>query len=287
MGVFANEERIFAPRHVLGWTLFTLASGFVNASAVMACKNFVTHITGNVTNLAADSPRAADYVFVIAAFIAGGMIAFVIGEAMHAKPKAAFALPLLGSFATLLGIAIAGKSGVFGAFGVDDHDNERAFIMLGLLAAVMGMVNASLGLATDNKIRVTHLTGPATDLAGNIVRAALGAGAGHAAEARWATLRFAKLAAFAIGAALAVKMAPSLQYDLFAVAAGILIVALGFTGAPAAADKGALDAERKGRGKAKPPSAEPPVVRPKRYDDALPLVASSAAEDAPAQSAAK
>ncbi|MBX3216141.1 MAG: DUF1275 domain-containing protein [Labilithrix sp.] len=287
MGVFANEERIFAPRHVLGWTLFTLASGFVNASAVMACKNFVTHITGNVTNLAADSPRAADYAFVISAFVGGGIIAFLIGETMRSRPKAAFALPLLGSFATLLGIAVAGKSGVFGAFGVDDHDNERAFIMLGLLAAVMGMVNASLGLATDNKIRVTHLTGPATDLAGNIVRAALGAGAGHAAEARWATLRFAKLAAFAIGASLAVKAAPTLQYDLFAVAAGILIVALGFTGAPAAADAGALDAARRGRAKGRKTPGEPPVVRPERYDDALPLVAPSAHEDAPVRNVAK
>lgn len=287
MGVFANEERIFAPRHVLGWVLFTLASGFVNASAVMACQNFVTHITGNVTNLAADAPRAADYMFVIASFIGGGMIAVLIGEMMRARPKAAFALPLLASFVTLLGIAVAGKTGIFGAFGVDDHDNERAFIMLGLLAAVMGMVNASLGVATDNKIRVTHLTGPATDLAGNIVRAALGAGAGHAAEARWATLRFAKLAAFAVGAGLAVKSAPRLQYDLFAVAAGILIVALGFTGAPASADASALHAPKERPKTKKSSSGEPPVVRPHHYEDALPLTAPSASDDASDRNAAE
>ncbi|MBX3259964.1 MAG: DUF1275 domain-containing protein [Labilithrix sp.] len=259
----------------------------MNASAVMACQNFVTHITGNVTNLAADAPRAADYMFVIASFIGGGMIAVLIGEMMRARPKAAFALPLLASFVTLLGIAVAGKTGIFGAFGVDDHDNERAFIMLGLLAAVMGMVNASLGVATDNKIRVTHLTGPATDLAGNIVRAALGAGAGHAAEARWATLRFAKLAAFAVGAGLAVKSAPRLQYDLFAVAAGILIVALGFTGAPASADASALHAPKERPKTKKSSSGEPPVVRPHHYEDALPLTAPSASDDASDRNAAE
>ncbi|MBX3207336.1 MAG: DUF1275 domain-containing protein [Labilithrix sp.] len=285
MGVFATDERIFAPRHVLGWTLFTLASGFVNASAVMACKNFVTHITGNVTNLAADAPRATDYIFVIASFIGGGMIAVLVGETLKAKPKAAFALPLLGSFATLVGIAIAGKTGVFGGFGIDDHDNERAFIMLGLLAAVMGMVNASIAIATDNKIRVTHLTGPATDLAGNIVRAALGAGAGHAAELRWATLRFAKLAAFAIGAGLAVKSAGRLQYDLFAVAAGILIVALGFTGAPTAVDarEGKADPEKRPEPK---PSGRP-LLRPTSFEDTLPLVSPSVRDDSGDRDAAE
>ena len=104
--------------------------------------------------------------------------------------------------------------------------------MLGLLAAAMGMVNASIAAATANQVRVTHLTGPATDLAGNIVRAALGAGKGSAIEARWAMLRSAKLGSFVVGAALAVKLADDLQYDVFSLAAGILIVALGFTGAP-------------------------------------------------------
>lgn len=231
--MFASEQRIFAPRHVLGWTLFTLTSGFVNAGAVMACKSFVTHITGNVTNLALDAPRATAYVFVGASFIGGAMIAVLIGETSRSRPKAGFGIPLVVSFATLVGIAIAGKAGVFGSFGVDDGSNQRAFVMLGLLAAVMGMVNAAIATATSNKVRVTHLTGPATDLAGNVIRAALGSGMGHAAELRWAMLRAVKLAAFGVGAGLAVRLASRLEYDLFAVAAGILVVALGFTGGPA------------------------------------------------------
>ncbi|OJY26578.1 MAG: hypothetical protein BGO98_06000 [Myxococcales bacterium 68-20] len=236
MGVFASEQRIFAPRHVLGWTLFTLTSGFINAGAVMACKSFVTHITGNVTNLALDAPRASAYVFLGASFIGGAMVAVLIGEMSRSKPKAGFGIPLVLSFATLVGIAIAGKAGIFGSFGVADGNNQRAFVMLGLLGAVMGMVNAAIATATSNKVRVTHLTGPATDLAGNIIRAALGSGMGHAAELRWATLRAVKLAAFAVGAGLAVRFASRLEYDLFAVAGGILVVALGLTGAPESAD---------------------------------------------------
>ncbi len=236
MGVFASEQRIFTLRHVLGWTLFTLTSGFVNAGAVMACKSFVSHITGSVTNLALDAARASAYVFLGASFIGGAMIAVLIGETARSRPKAGFGIPLVVSVATLVGIALAGKAGVFGSFGADDGSNRRAFVMLGLLGAVMGMVNAAVATATSNKVRVTHLTGPATDLAGNIIRAALGSGMGHAAELRWATLRAAKLAAFAVGAGLAVRLASRLEYDLFAVAAGILVVALGLTGAPESAD---------------------------------------------------
>ena len=235
MGAFADEETIFAPRHVMGWLLFTMSAGFVNASAVMACKNFVTHVTGNVTNLgmdAADTTLAVDYVLLVVSFIAGAMAAVLIAETFRARPKVAFALPILVSFTMLVGIGVAGKAGWLGVFGVDRELGQRAFVMLGILAAAMGMINAAVAVATKNMIRITHLTGPATDIAGNLVRAALGAGAGTRGEARWAALRLAKLASFAVGAGLAARFAARLHFDLFSVSAGILIVALAFTGAP-------------------------------------------------------
>src|SRR5262245_14608765 len=108
MEVFASESRVFAPRHVLGWTLFTLSAGFVNAGSLVACRNFATHITGSVTNLAADASVASDYVLVIALFIGGAMLGVLVAETLKARPKLAFALPVLISFTILVTIAVAG-----------------------------------------------------------------------------------------------------------------------------------------------------------------------------------
>lgn len=216
----------------MGWTLFTLAAGFVNAGALFACNNVVTHITGSITNIAVDASLASHLALVVLLFIVGGMIAVLMGEMFESRPKLAFVLPVLMSFGTLLAIAIAGRAGYFGAFGVDSEKSGRAFAMLGLLAAAMGMANASIAVATDNQIRIAHLTGPATDLAGNVVRGILGSGRGSRVELRWAAIRMAKLTAFAFGAAIAAKVAGALQYDVFAVGAGILVVALGFAGSP-------------------------------------------------------
>jgi uncharacterized membrane protein YoaK (UPF0700 family) len=278
--VFTLEKTIFAPRHVLGWMLFTLSAGFVNAGAVMACKSFATHVTGNVTSLASDASLGGHYAFVVAMFIGGAMLAVLVAETLKTKAKLAFALPVLLSFMLLVAIAIAGKAGVFGAFGGDRGVGERAFTLLGFLAAAIGMVNASVANATSNQIRVSHLTGPVTDLAGNIVRAALGAGSGTGTELRWAMLRFAKLASFAVGAGIAAKLSGTLRYDVFIAAAGILIVALGFTGAPETQEAATGEDERSDEGQGdEGEDFREPVVRPIRNDGVRPALPRSDESD--------
>lgn len=228
------ERHVFLPRHVIGWALFSASAGFTNASAVLACKTFVTHVTGTVTSLGidVDTPELAlDYVLVVASFLAGGMLAVLVSETLSSRPKLAYALPLMGSFAFLVGIAVAGNGGLFGPFGVDPIE-QRTFAMLGVLAAAMGMANAAVAIYTRNTVRITHLTGPVTDLAGNIVRSVLGSGAGTRTETRWALLRTLKLFCFTGGAGLAARFASQLEFNLFAVAAGVLIIALGITGEP-------------------------------------------------------
>ena len=232
MDSFDVETRIFAPRQVLGWTLFTLSAGFVNAGAIMANRNCVTHITGNLTNIATDMRLASEYALIVVMFLAGAMFGVLMSETLKTKGALALVLPLLFSFLTLIGIAMAGKTGVFGPFGGSRDPGQRALVMIGLLAGAMGTINASIAVATRNQVRITHMTGPVTDLAGNLVRAALGSGSGSVMELRWAALRFVKLLAFAVGAAVAAKASESLRYDVFAAGAGILVVALGFTGAP-------------------------------------------------------
>jgi uncharacterized membrane protein YoaK (UPF0700 family) len=231
-----TEEAILAPRNVLGWTLFSLAAGSVNAAAFMACRSFVTHMTGTVTSLGLDAtnPRlATEYGLVFGAFVAGAMLAVLMVETLPAHRRELMAIPFLIVFAVLLATALAGQAGAFGPFGAANTETTGAFALLVLLAAAMGIQNAAVAATTNNGVRTTHLTGPATDLAASLVRAALGRGLGTAREARWALVRAVKIAAFAIGAALSAKYAAQLEYHVFAVPAALVILALGFTFAPA------------------------------------------------------
>jgi uncharacterized membrane protein YoaK (UPF0700 family) len=232
----STEKEIFAPRHVLGWTLFSLTAGSVNAAAFMACRTFVTHVTGTVTTFgidAADPGLAAEYGLVFGAFIAGAMLAVLLAETLPARRRHLMALPFMIVFAILMVVALAGQAGSFGPFGAKNTETTGAFVLLILLAGAMGLQNAAVALATGNAIRTTHLTGPATDLAGNVVRAALGRGFGSYRESRWALLRLVKMAAFAIGAGVAARYSEALEYHVFTMPAAFVLLAVGFTFAPA------------------------------------------------------
>jgi hypothetical protein len=105
----------------------------------------------------------------------------------------------------------------------------------------MGMVNASIATATGNRIRVTHLTGPATDLAGNVVP-------GIARQRRGRRAR-ASLGDASIREARDVRRRRSHRREARRIApvrrirAGRfdLVLALGFTCAPAGASPRTLD----------------------------------------------
>ncbi|HEU4407099.1 MAG TPA: DUF1275 domain-containing transporter [Polyangiaceae bacterium] len=235
--LFRTDDEIFAPRPLLGWLGFSLTAGWVNASAFLACRNFISHVTGMVTSLALDLPRltlALESVLVLGAFLSGAAIAVLAAETWRARRRMAFALPLWLALALLVGVALAGRAGLFGEFGSSTSEEaaQVSLAMLGALAAAMGLLNASVALATANAIRSTHLTGPATDLAGNLVRAALGSDEASSRELRWASLRAAKLVAFATGGVVAAACAERLRYDLFLLAAVALAAALGLTAAP-------------------------------------------------------
>jgi hypothetical protein len=237
--LFKNDEEIFAPCHLLGWLGFSLAAGCVNAGGFLACRNFVSHVTGMVTSMAVDltrPPLALEFALVFAAFIAGAAVATLTAETSGPRRRAAFALPVLLSSAALAGVAVAGRVGAFGAFGAPTNEvaAPASFALLGALAAAMGSLNAAVALATSNAIRSTHLTGPATDLATNLVRAALLPGAAGSRELRWGLLRAAKVAAFVAGGVAAATVADRLKYDLFLAAALVLVAALGLTALPGA-----------------------------------------------------
>lgn len=234
------EHHIFAPRHLAGWVFFTSAAGFVNAAALMAGSSVVSHVTGSVTQLATDPSIAAHVTAIVLAFIGGGMLSVLAREKLARSPLLAYALPLVVACVVLAGVAVGGRAGAFGHFGLENDVTGSSFPMLALLALAMGMVNASIGAATANRIRVTHMTGPATDLAGHLVRGVLAPGEKGRSELRWAALRVVSLVAFVAGAAFAGKLSHHADYGIFLVAACILLAALGLTASPAVEAEGAI-----------------------------------------------
>ena len=222
---------IFTPRHVFAWLLFAFSAGMVNATGVLACDNFVTNITGSVTSLGLNGATTRALLLVVSSFIAGAMIAFLMIETCRSRTPVAFVLPILLAFTILIAVAVTGKAGMFGVFGEAQLGRET-FTLLSVLALAGGLVNAAVADATKNKVRVTHVTGPATDLAGNIVRAALDAGEGSKRELGWALLRIAKLGAFAFVAALTPRLTANHGFDTFAIAAAVLVIAVGFAAGP-------------------------------------------------------
>lgn len=208
-----DENQIFAPRFLSGWLLFSVAAGFVNAAALLAGNNVVSHVTGSVTAFATNPAIAFRVGIIVAAFVLGGVIAQL------AKNTVA---TLAASSIVLASVGALGHADVFGEFGGDNDMLGHAFPMLALLALAMGMLNAGVSMATANRIRVTHLTGPLTDLAGHIVRG----------ETSWVALRLGKLLAFIAGAALAARLARHLEFGTFAVGAAILVIAVALTSYP-------------------------------------------------------
>ncbi|MFO0743244.1 MAG: YoaK family protein [Labilithrix sp.] len=220
-----HENNIFGPRFIAGWVFFTAAAGFVNAAALMAGNNVVSHVTGSVTAFATDPSIALRIGLVVGAFVLGGVLSVLAKETLSSWM--AYVIPPAAASLVLVAIGALGRAGFFGEFGGDNDVKGHAFPMLALLAIAMGMLNAAVGAATANRIRVTHLTGPLTDLAGHIVRG----------ETSWAALRLAKLAAFVGGAALAAKLSRSLEFEMFGVGAALLVIAVALTGVPARSDE--------------------------------------------------
>lgn len=214
--------KIFEPRNVASWILFTFGAGIVNAGAVLASDTVVSHITGNVTNVALDASLGAALAIAVGSFLAGAMMGSFFAERFAARPIQAFVAPVAAASGLLFVVSSLGAHGAFGTFGVVSKLGAPALIMLALLASSMGLLNSGVAAATGNQVRTTHLTGPITDLGGNLVRGMLDRGQGRTTELRWAALRGSMLVMFAVGAVVAARLAVFLDYRVFFVAAGIL-----------------------------------------------------------------
>ena len=221
-----SQTSIFAPRHITTWFLLAFSAGAVNAGAFLACRRFVTHVTGTATRVGLLGTRGSmwlEYAIVLACFILGAGAAVACIEGRHHRGKTPlYALPLMIVATLIAGVAVAGHLGAFGPFG-ETVETGGDFLLLSVLAFAMGLQNASVTSTTAGAIRTTHMTGPDTDLGVSLATSFFTSGEARSRALRFAGLRFGKIAAFVAGGAAMFVVAPRAQY-LALLLPGLVIV---------------------------------------------------------------
>lgn len=221
---------IYSVRHVPSWLLLAAAAGFVNGFSFLACEQFITHITGTVTEIGLGWPHsviALEYAVIFSSFVAGATLAVFLIQANSIRGgKARWASPLVIVALMLAAVALAGRLDGFGPIGQTKAADEPPVMLLSLLAFAAGLQNAAVSSTTGMAVRTTHLTGPATDIGLLLGAAFLGKGAERRAALVGVLLRAGIILSFIIGAALAVVAEPQLGYlALLVPAAGVMVAA--------------------------------------------------------------
>lgn len=230
-------QAVFSLRHAPSWLLLAFAAGTVNAGAFLACQRFVTHVTGTVTRIGIDAEMStwwlvADYAIVLLCFIAGAAASVLFIQApRHRGRDALWATPLLVVSTILVGVAIAGSRGAFGAFG-GSVEGARDFLLLSILAFAMGLQNAAVASTTGNAVRTTHMTGPASDLGVSLGTAIFATGEARMNALRAAAVRGGKILGFILGAAAMVPLTHQFHYGAFALASVVILAATALSFVP-------------------------------------------------------
>jgi uncharacterized membrane protein YoaK (UPF0700 family) len=225
--VVHDEDRLATTRHLPSWALLAFAAGAVNVGAFLACRQFVSHVTGTLTRIGADASNllGLEYLLVLLSFMVGAGAAVVmvrkLGDAERGLP---YWMPLSLVAVVLLTVAGLGATGAFGVFG-GTAETAHDFALLCMLSFAMGMQNSAVALSTGMAVRTTHMTGPATDLA--IAVATLLVGKPEERAKAWSSvaLRGTKLTAFVGGAVAMVPLCSRVGFLAFLVPAAACTVA--------------------------------------------------------------
>ncbi len=174
-----NKITDSVPFHVqLAWYNLAFTAGIINTGGFLACRRFVSHVTGFVTLSGVDfiqhSWREGLSALSIPSFFTlGAMTSAWFTEPRPGDQHPRRITPALSIVAVIMAATILlGRLGSFGPFGVTE-DIMQDYFMLALLSLACGIQNAAATSATASSIRPTHLTGTTTDLGIGIIRAAI------------------------------------------------------------------------------------------------------------------
>lgn len=165
----------YTPSNIAVWMTMAFQAGVINIGAFLACRSFVSHVTGFATLFGqevgeADYPKALALLAVPFLFLLGAMISAVLVDIRLKLDKNPRYYMVFGvMFLLLLFVVIGGFNGLFGKFGVP-YQASRDFTLMALLCLVCGIQNGSITSVSKAVVRTTHLTGITTDLGIGLVR---------------------------------------------------------------------------------------------------------------------
>jgi len=174
--LYGNESiSHYTPSNVAVWMSMSFQAGLLNIGGLMACHNFVSHITGYGTLFGLQVSRsefghALALLLVPLFFLCGSMISGQLVDIrlkLHRKPKYYITFGLI--FSLMLLVFIGGQLGYFGIFG-ETLTRPRDYLLLAILCLLCGIQNGTITSVSRSVIRTTHLTGITTDLGIGIVR---------------------------------------------------------------------------------------------------------------------
>lgn len=160
----------------LGWNNLAFTAGMINAGGFLACRRFVSHVTGFATITGIEAvrlawPEAIGAISIPFFFIFGTMTSTWFTEPRTGESRTPSTTPALILVAGIMVAAtLMGNRGFFGPFGITE-DILQDYFLLALLSFACGAQNATATVVSGSSIRPTHLTGTTTDLGVGLVRA--------------------------------------------------------------------------------------------------------------------
>jgi len=231
-----DPTTLFTLRHSPSWVLLSMSAGAVNAGGFLACRRFVSHVTGTATMISINAhfhTLAIDLGLLMGSFVLGAAVSVLALQGRtHKGQEPWHHAPLLAVSAMLAVAAVCGMAGAFGEFG-GNVQSAADLVLLAMLSFAMGLQNASVATLTGFMVRTTHLTGPASDLGVYLGTAAVTVGTNRGVALRAAGLRALKIAAFIGGAAIMVPAARQWEFGAFFFPAATVLLATALSFVPA------------------------------------------------------
>lgn len=175
--IHCNPENVFSKGHVSLWLLSSFKAGFLNSTGFLLTGEFVSHITGFGTRVGITMGHDSflfgfELLMIPAFFIFGGFISALILETHREKYPPYYRVQIIITI-LLAAIVFTGEKHwiVFSeSFGKDESYTPIEYLVTAGLCFVCGMKNALVSWTTYGKLKVTHLTGMATDIGINLIR---------------------------------------------------------------------------------------------------------------------
>jgi len=230
-------SEVYNKRSIVLWLISAFKAGFINSAGFLMAGKFVSHITGFGTQ-AGIAVGHDDYFFgtelllIPTFFIAGGVLTSWILDRDYKKHQRPPYHLVQGLVTILIGLVICiggfKMNDGFVRFDSDLRYDFGEFAVISLLCLICGLKNSLVTWTSYGKIRVTHLTGVATDLGLNLIRSFTGRQAApRFREPRIVNgIRALTLVSFFAGAFLSAIVFPRLGFISFGI---VFIISFGLT----------------------------------------------------------